>query len=83
MSVSLVAALVWLVAGNVIGMLPSKDHHWRNAYLLIALAVPLLVWLVAENGPWWGLAFGVAAGSVLRWPLIYAWRWIKARLTQT
>ncbi|KAF0173444.1 MAG: hypothetical protein FD162_1728 [Rhodobacteraceae bacterium] len=82
MSVSLVAALVWLVAANVIGMLPSKDHHWRNAYLLIALAVPLLVWLVAENGPWWGLAFVLAAGSVLRWPLIYAWRWIKARLTR-
>ncbi|MDO8984293.1 DUF2484 family protein [Cypionkella sp.] len=77
---ALVAGLVWLVAANLIGMLPSKDHHWRNAYGLIAVGVPLLIWLICENGPWWGLAFVIAAGSVLRWPLRYLWRWIRARV---
>jgi hypothetical protein len=76
----LVAGLVWLVAANLIGMLPSKDHQWRNAYGLIAVGVPLLIWLVYETGPWWGLAFVIAAGSVLRWPLRYLWRWIRARV---
>ena len=77
---ALVAGLVWLVAANLIGMLPSKDHHWRNAYGLIAVGVPLLIWLICEDGPWWGLAFVIAAGSVLRWPLRYLWRWIRARV---
>ncbi|MDZ4310638.1 MAG: DUF2484 family protein [Cypionkella sp.] len=78
--IALVAGLIWLVVANLIGMLPSKDHHWRNAYGLIAVGVPLLVWLTYENGPWWGLAFLIAAGSVLRWPLLYLWRWIRARV---
>ncbi|MDB5660385.1 MAG: hypothetical protein JWS10_3000 [Cypionkella sp.] len=78
--ISLVAGLIWLVAANLIGMLPSKDYHWRNAYRLIVVGVPLLIWLMYENGPWWGLAFIIAAGSVLRWPLLYLWRWVRARV---
>ncbi|WP_426034102.1 DUF2484 family protein [Cypionkella sp. TWP1-2-1b2] len=77
---ALVAGLMWLVAANLIGMLPSKDYHWRNAYCLIAVGMPLLIWLIYENGPWWGLAFLIAAGSVLRWPLRYLWRWLRARV---
>jgi hypothetical protein len=71
-----ITALIWLVVANVIAMFPSKDYHWRNAYRLIAVGVPLWVWLVFENGIWWGLAFLLAAGSVLRWVLVYAWRWV-------
>lgn len=78
--ISLVAGLLWLVVANVTGMLPSRDYHWRNAYRLIAVGVPLLVWLVYQNGIWWGLAFLIAAGSVLRWPLRYLLRWIRARV---
>lgn len=78
--IALVAGLLWLVVANVTGMLPSRDYHWRNAYRLIAVGVPVLVWLTYENGIWWGLAFLIAAGSVLRWPLRYLWRWLRARL---
>jgi hypothetical protein len=81
MSLALPAALIWLVAANLLAMFPSRDHHWKNAYRLIALAVPLAVWLGVEAGPWWTLAFVVAAGSLLRWPLIHLWRWLKARLS--
>ena len=80
MSAAVVAALIWLIAANLIGMLPSRDHHWRNAYLLIAAGLPILIWLCYAKGPLWGLAYLVAAGSVLRWPLIYFARWIKRQL---
>lgn len=77
MSWSFVAGLVWLIVANVIGLLPSKDYHWRNAYGLIAVGLPLLAWIFYANGPWWGLAFLAAAGSVLRWPVLYFWRWLR------
>jgi hypothetical protein len=74
---ALTAALIWLTVVNVIGLLPSRDHHWRAAYVMIALGVPLLVWLIWQSGVWWGLAFVLAAASVLRWPLVYLWRWVR------
>ena len=76
----LIAAFVWLIAANLIGMLPSKDSHWRNAYILIAVGVPILGWVTYVNGAVWGLVLLAAAGSVLRWPLVYAWRWVRGRL---
>ena len=76
----LIAGLLWLVAANVTGMLPSRDKHWRVAYILIAVGVPILGWIVYQNGVVWGLVFLLAAGSVLRWPVVYAWRWVKARV---
>ena len=76
----LIAGLLWLVAANVTGMLPSRDKHWRVAYILIAVGVPILGWVVYQNGVVWGLVFLLAAGSVLRWPVVYAWRWVKARV---
>jgi hypothetical protein len=81
MSWSLPAALIWLVAANVTAMFPSRDHHWKNAYRLIALALPLAAWLAYAEGPWWTLAFLIAAGSILRWPLIYLGRWIRQRIS--
>jgi Protein of unknown function (DUF2484) len=76
-TLALAAALLWLIAANVIGMLPSKDYHWSNAYKLIAVGVPILIWVGWTNGPIWAAVFLVAAGSVLRWPLIYLWRWLR------
>ena len=74
------AGFLWLIAANLIGMLPSKDYHWSNAYKLIAVGLPILVWLGLTNGALYALVFLVAAGSVLRWPLVYLWRWIRRRL---
>ena len=76
MNASLIAVFVWLVAANVLAMIPSKDNHWRRAYILIGLGVPLLAWVFWEN-PWWVGILTLAAGmSVLRWPVIYLGRWI-------
>jgi hypothetical protein len=71
------AACLWLIVANLIAMLPSRDHHWRAAYALIAVGIPILGWLTYQNGPWVGLAALVAGASLLRWPVIYLWRWAR------
>ena len=77
MILPLALSFLWLTLANVLAMLPSRDHHWRNAYILIAIGIPLLGWVTYEAGPVWGLILLAMAASVLRWPLIYLWRWIR------
>ena len=77
MTPSLITAIVWVIVANVLAMIPSDDNHWRRAYLLIAVGVPLLGWVTVQNGPWIALIFLAAGMSVLRWPLIYLGRWLK------
>ena len=76
----LVLCLVWLIAANVIAMFPSRDKHWRAAYVLIALGVPLLGWVTYVSGPVVGLVLLVAGASVLRWPVIFLWRWLRRQI---
>ena len=78
MMFSMVFALLWLVIANVLGMVPSKDDHWRRAYILVAIGVPLLGWVTIENGPWIALVFLAAGMSVLRWPVLYLSRWVRS-----
>ena len=78
--IPLVLASLWLIAANVMAMFPSRDHHWRAAYVLIAIGIPLLGWVTYENGPYWGLAMLAAGASVLRWPVIYLWRWVRRQV---
>lgn len=80
MSLSLMLAFIWVIAANLIAMVPSKRLHWPQAYALIAVGVPLLGFLTYENGPMVGL-IGLAAGvSILRWPVIYLGRWAKRKV---
>ena len=79
MTLSLVFACVWLVAANVLAMIPSKDNLWFRAYVLIGIGIPLLGWVVIQNGPWIGLIVLAAGASVLRWPVIYLSRWFRER----
>jgi Protein of unknown function (DUF2484) len=78
--IPLVLALVWLITANVMAMFPSRDHHWRAAYGLIGIGIPLLGWVTYENGPYIGLALLAAGASVLRWPVIYLWRWLRRQM---
>lgn len=71
---ALAAACLWLIAANLIAMLPSRDQHWRAAYGLIAVGVPILGWVTMTGGPLWGLAVLIGGASVLRWPLVRLWR---------
>lgn len=80
MNLSLVLVLVWLVLANVLAMLPSRRSHWPQAIVLIVTGVPLLGWLIWENGAWVGLLALAAGMSVLRWPVRYGLRWIGRKL---
>ncbi len=79
MTLSLVLACIWAVTANLLAMTPSRDNHWRRAYVLIAIGIPLLGYVTYENGPWWGLAVLCAGMSVLRWPVIYLSRWLRGQ----
>ena len=78
MSLSLILALIWLVFANVVGMFPSKKNHWPAAYALIAVGVPLVGYVTYENGAIVGVVALLAGASILRWPVIYMWRWMKS-----
>ena len=76
MTYSLSAACCWIILAAVLASIPSSDNHWRRAYFLMALGVPLLVWVYWENSIWYCLAFTAAASSVFRWPLRYLLAWV-------
>ncbi|MDH5798055.1 MAG: DUF2484 family protein [Paracoccaceae bacterium] len=80
MNLSLILAFCWLVFANVAGMFPSKHYHWPTAYVLIAIGLPLLGWVYVENGFWLAALIFLGAASVLRWPLIYLWRWVRRKV---
>ena len=77
MTYSLIAACLWLLIANIAAMVPSKDNHWSRAYALIAAGLPIIAWVWWEAGIWWALGVPVAGGWLLKWPMIYAWRWVK------
>jgi hypothetical protein len=79
MTTSLILGCLWIVLANVMGMMPSKRNHWPQAYVLIALGIPLLGYITYENGPWWGLAALFAGASILRWPLRFLIGWVRRR----
>ena len=77
---SVAFALVWLIVINLRAMLPSSDAHWRFAYAMIAIGLPLIVWVTMQVGPLIAAVLLLAAGSVLRYPLLYASRWLMGRV---
>ena len=79
MSGSLLGALIWLLLANVMAMIPSHDNHWQRAYFLMAVGVPLVIWIVMQNGWIFGLMFIAAGASVLRWPVIYLVQWMRGK----
>ena len=76
MTLSLTLAALWALIANLRAMFPSKDNHWRSAYVLIAVGIPLLGFVVYENGPWWGLGVLIAGMSILRYPVLYFGCWL-------
>ena len=82
MKLSLTLAFVWIITACVIAMFPSKRHHWPAAYVLMTIGVPLLAYVFYQNGIWITLAVLAAGMSILRWPVIYLWRWMRRQLLE-
>ncbi len=80
MTLSLILACFWALAANLAAMIPSRDNHWRRAYVLIACGIPLLGYVTYENGPVVGLIAMAAGMSILRWPVVYLGRWLRRRM---
>jgi hypothetical protein len=80
MTTSLILAFVWMIAANVLAMIPSNDDHWRRAYILIAIGLPLWVWVLMQNGIVVALLVLAAAASVLPWPVRYLLRWVRRQI---
>ncbi|MEM6385107.1 MAG: DUF2484 family protein [Pseudomonadota bacterium] len=76
MGLSLFPVFGWFVAANVIGMFPSMYKHWPQTYVLVAVGVPILLWLFWADGLLLGLLVSAGARSILRWPLRFALRWV-------
>jgi uncharacterized membrane protein len=76
-----IAACLWLITANLIAMFPSRDHHRRNAYKLMALGLPLTLWLAQTLGTSVTVIFLACACSILRWPVYFAWKWLRAKAT--
>ena len=83
MTLSLILACVWALVANVIAMFPSRDYHWRAAYLLIATGIPLLGYVTFQNGPIAGVLVMLAGASILRWPILYLARWVRRVATRS
>ncbi len=77
MSASLVLSCLWVVVACIGAMFPSKRHHWPFAYVLMAVGAPLVVFVTYQHGFWVALVIFVAGLSILRWPVVYLWRWVK------
>lgn len=72
---------LWVVLAFVMAAFPSTDNHWRRAYILIVLGVPVLIWVTWQDGLAMGATGLVAGGLILRWPVYYLWRWLKQKWT--
>lgn len=80
MSLSLILACLWALVACLAAMLPSRDQHWRLAYVLIAAGLPILAFVGWRHGALAALVVLVAACSILRWPVIHLARWLRRRL---
>lgn len=71
---------LWVILAFVMAAFPSQDNHWRRAYILIGVGIPLVVWIIWQDGIAMGLIAIFVGGLVLRWPVYFLWRWIKRKL---
>ena len=71
---------LWVVLAFAMALFPSNDNHWRRAYVLIAIGVPLLIWIFWQHGVLLGMLGLAVGGLVLRWPVYFAWRWVHKRV---
>lgn len=65
---------LWVVLAFVMAAFPSNDNHWRRAYVLIAVGMPMLFWITWRDGFLMGVLALIVGGLVLRWPVYFLWR---------
>lgn len=82
MNLSLVLLLIWALTANIIAMFPSKHHHWPAAYVLVATGIPLIIFVFYNNNSIVNLLALAVWCSVLRWPLLYSYKWVRGKFVR-
>lgn len=77
-NLSLSLACIWVLVATVIALVPMRSH-WPAAYVLAAVGIPIVGFVTFQNGPIAGMLVLAGGASMLRWPLVHLWRWLKAR----
>ncbi len=77
MTYSLILACIWGLAATLVALGPRR-FHWPAAWALIAAGVPILGWVTLQNGPWVGLLVRAGGVWVLRWPVVFFLRRLRA-----
>lgn len=67
MAPALILLCLWVVLAAALSLLPAR-FHWRAAWLLIALGIPLAGYATWKGGPLSGLLTLAVGLAVLRWP---------------
>ena len=70
MTLSFLAACIWVLVGAITAALPIRYQMVPGGFLLLT-AVPLMIWIGAENGWLWTLIGLMAFLSMFRRPLTY------------
>jgi len=70
MSLSLILAAIWAIAGTIVAMLPMRRQMWPGGALLLT-APGLLIFIGVQHGLWVTLLGLLAFASMFRRPLIY------------
>lgn len=76
---SIAFACLWVLVASAIAMAPG-NWHWRAAYILIAVGIPILGYVTLQNGPVAGLVVLAGGASILRWPLRFLGRWVMRQV---
>ncbi|MEO1640409.1 MAG: DUF2484 family protein [Pseudomonadota bacterium] len=80
MALATVLMGLWVLLAFIMAAIPSNDNHWRRAYLLMAIGIPLLIWVTWTEGILLGLLGLLIGCSVFRWPVYFMWQWIKKKV---
>ncbi len=70
MTASLIFACLWVLAATVTAMLPMR-YQYAPGLTLLLLAIPLLIWIARDTGPWPAVIAAFAVISLFRRPLSY------------
>lgn len=82
MTLSFTAACLWVLLGAITAALPMRYQMVPGLFLLIT-AVPLMIWIGAENGWHWSLIGLMAFVSMFRRPLLYLIARLRGQETET
>ena len=56
------AAALWFVIATIVAMTPSRDYHWRAAYVLMAFAAVCGLWFLAGAAVFLVVVRGLVSG---------------------